>query len=82
MHIKQEEGTGMPALAIRIPDLPDLTTLRRFREVVWKQLIPPEHGPDSSIILLDEAAAQFQPVRCDDLAILYKLTSCLSCCVP
>lgn len=60
VHIKQEESIGMPALAIRSPEF---TTLQRFRDVVWTQLIPPEHGPDSSIILLDEAAAQFQPVR-------------------
>lgn len=42
---------------------PDLTTLRHFRDHVWKQLIPPEHEPDSSIELLDEAAAKFPPVR-------------------
>ena len=40
----------------------DLSTLRHFRDVVWKQLVPPEHGPDSSITLLDEAAAHFPPV--------------------
>jgi len=41
---------------------PEITTLKHFREVVWKQLVPPEHGSDSSIVLLDRAAAQFPPV--------------------
>lgn len=41
---------------------PEVTTLKHFRDVVWKQLVPPEHEPDSSIILLDEAAAHFPPV--------------------
>lgn len=57
-HIKREESSTIPVLAIRGPEV---TTLRRFKDV-WKQLIPPEHGPDSSIVLLDEAAAQFPPV--------------------
>lgn len=55
--IKREESDTL--LAIRSPEI---TTLRHFRDVVWKQLVPPEHGPDSSIVLLDEAAAQFPPV--------------------
>ena len=41
---------------------PETTTLRHFRDVVWQQLVPPEHDPDSSIVLLDEAAAVFPPV--------------------
>lgn len=80
VHIKQEETTVMPALAIRSPEF---TTLQRFRDVVWKQLIPPEHGPDSSIILLDEAAAQFQPVRSARFAPIWKLINFLpSYCAP
>lgn len=39
-----------------------LKSLRHFRDHVWKALAPPEHGPDSSIGLLDEAAAKFPPV--------------------
>lgn len=41
---------------------PEIETLRYFRDRVWRQLVPPERGQDSSIILLDEAAAQFPPV--------------------
>lgn len=75
VHIKQEESSSMPALAIRNPEL---TTLRRFRDIVWKQLVPPEHGPDSSIILLDEAAAQFQPVCPAPFRNIQDLTSLFS----
>lgn len=53
---------------------PELTTLRYFRDVVWKQLVPPEHGSDSSIVLLDEAAATFQPV-CFDVEPRYYIKS-------
>jgi len=55
--IKLEEEE--PQISLRDPEA---TTLRHFRDVVWKQLVPPEHGSDSSIVLLDEAAAQFPPV--------------------
>lgn len=41
----------------------NLTSLRHFRDHVWKILVPLEHGLDSSIGLLDEAAAAFPPVR-------------------
>ena len=41
---------------------PKITTLQYFRDFVWKRLVPPEHDSDSSIVLLDEAAAQFPPV--------------------
>lgn len=37
----------------------EASILRHFRDTVWKQLAPPEHKPDSSIVLLNEAAAQF-----------------------
>ena len=56
--IIKEEETDI----ILSPNSPEITTLRHFRDVVWKQLVPPEHGTDSSIVILDEAAAQFQPV--------------------
>lgn len=56
-QIKREESDS--TFTIRGPEI---TTLRRFRDIVWKQIVPPEHGPDSSIALLDEAAAQFPPV--------------------
>jgi hypothetical protein len=56
-QIKREESDS--TFTIRGPEI---TTLRRFRDVVWKQIVPPEHGPDSSIVLLDEAAAHFPPV--------------------
>lgn len=55
--IKREESDA--ALSTRGPEI---TSLRYFRDVVWRQLVPPEHGQDSSIILLDEAAAQFPAV--------------------
>lgn len=64
-HIKREESDCL--FPIRSPEI---TTLRRFRDVVWKQLVPPEHGPDSSIVLLDEAAAQFPPV-CPYVQLFY-----------
>lgn len=41
---------------------PEVTALQRFRNVVWQQLIPPDHDHDSSVTLLDEAAEQFPPV--------------------
>lgn len=56
-QIKREESDSNVT-----PPSPEITTLRRFRDVVWKQLVPPEYGPDSSIVLLDEAAAHFPPV--------------------
>lgn len=73
-QIKREESDS--TFTIRGPEI---TTLRRFRDVVWKQLIPPEHGPDSSIVLLDEAAAQFPPVSFKTGQTSWrKLTFCIS----
>lgn len=40
----------------------ETSILRHFRDTVWKRLVPPERGQDSSIALLDDAAAQFPPV--------------------
>lgn len=56
-EIKLEEEE--PQISFRSPEI---TILRHFRDVVWTRLVPPEHGPDTSIVLLDEAAAQFPPV--------------------
>ena len=55
--IKQEDSD--PPVSLRSPEI---AALRYFRDNVWKQLVPPEHGPDSSIVLLDEAAVHFPPV--------------------
>jgi len=55
--IKREESDPSPS-----KPSPEITSLRYFRDIVWRQLIPPEHGHDSSISLLDEAAANFPPV--------------------
>lgn len=38
-------------------------TLQLFRGVVWRRLMTFECGPDSSVAMFDEAAAQFPPVR-------------------
>lgn len=61
---------------------PEVTALQRFRDVVWKQLIPPDYDRDSSITLLDEAARQFPPVSdvCSQCQI--KLTCLHSSFVP
>jgi len=41
---------------------PEASIWRHFCDVVWKQLVPPEHTPDSSIVLLDEVSAKFPAV--------------------
>lgn len=53
----------------------DFTALRHFRDYVWKELVPPEHGNESSLRLLDEAALVFPPVRSPLLSHSFLLIS-------
>lgn len=64
---KREESESSPNIRTL-----ERNTVQHFRDVVWKQIIPPEHGTDNSVTLLDEAATQFPPVSPPTLMTFWK----------
>lgn len=50
------------SLPVPVIQSPEVAALRRFQDVVSKQLIPSDCGCELSIIVLDEAAKRFPPV--------------------